>query len=1142
MTGPSGNGEDLPSGITEDTSQDADTPSSEGDTPEASVVIEEIKSQENITYKIGAANGSDDVIIQVPVPSDDSVPSGPVEDSPVVNGNNSGDQNDGASPGPTINASGEGVDTIDTSGESSPPSGNDNVIMAAEGSEEPMPHEDEDDADEENDAAAPDVPQDNKTCIVDDKKDGKDPEEKAVTEKNEIKEDDEDDVMNGSEEKKTPGSGGRRSRGTTRKQRELANLVIDTPQKETPDTEPEGPRSRFGRVMKIKTPHSTKSTPAKKSGDPETTTGTKIDGQKPDANGLVTPRRPGRPPLIKTSDTPGVPKTPSVPMTPAKITQVPERKLVVFPTEDRIVCSRSQLLTIPPKIAEFGVGDIIWSKVTGYPFWPCMISIDPLRNIYTEKDKSGEEDVYHVQYFGAEATRNWTKPKNYIAFNGLEAFKSLTEPKAATPAGNKRASAKKTNNRYFVEPRHKKAWLQAVAEAEFALDMSHEDRVQNFTFEYRQSSASNRPKEKKKELTGTPSGPRPAKRAKVSSSPEDIYDFNEDEFDEPEEVASSPLRLLSQKKKGDFNVYVSREKENLRKSYPKLSEDELTSLLERNWSYLSEDQKLKYVVRTGGDDTPTQNLKVKQLSNQVKPRTPLSLIKKKVVATPVQKAPAKLKDDDEPDSSLIIDEKPAKSPKTPVRKIQTPAATPVVAAVSTEKKKRGRKRKSETLDSEPELKVKRKSSVGDVKQQQKPENDPSSTVDQISDEMLVESEDASSISESSVTVKFQEVCMKCYEKIEESSDGILCSGACLQYYHQKCIDGLKPESVEGWKCAECTSGIHSCSICSTPDESVEKCSDEKCGHYYHRACLKKSYPHKENKDGGFTCPLHFCLTCHNQHDEDNVYRCIKKKLVTCIKCPTAYHMLDDCVAAGSVVVIPNSRVICPEHQEKKRREKHINVSFCLACLKGGQLICCERCPAAFHVDCLEFTPPDQKDFFCSSCIKRKQLNYGDIVWVKLGAYRWWPGKITLPKETPDNVMHKEWSTGQFPVLFFGSKDYNFSDRSRTFRYEEDDATSKPLTAGSSSKIDKLFRTACAEAKVAFEQFKTARNESLKSKSSKYAPYVKILKNCPYGNVQEKDSESNETHNKCECDPKSDAACSSDADCLNRLMMFECNAR
>ena len=35
------------------------------------------------------------------------------------------------------------------------------------------------------------------------------------------------------------------------------------------------------------------------------------------------------------------------------------------------------------KPCEWLVGDLVWSKVTGHPWWPCMVAYDPNLGIYT---------------------------------------------------------------------------------------------------------------------------------------------------------------------------------------------------------------------------------------------------------------------------------------------------------------------------------------------------------------------------------------------------------------------------------------------------------------------------------------------------------------------------------------------------------------------------------------------------------------------------------------------------------------------------------------------------------------------------------------------------------------------------------------
>ena len=56
-------------------------------------------------------------------------------------------------------------------------------------------------------------------------------------------------------------------------------------------------------------------------------------------------------------------------------------------------------------------------------------------------------------------------------------------------------------------------------------------------------------------------------------------------------------------------------------------------------------------------------------------------------------------------------------------------------------------------------------------------------------------------------------------------------------------------------------------------------------------------------------------------------------------------------------------------------------------LTGGNLMCCEGCPAAFHPACIGMEKPPEGSWYCRDCVNGKMPRYGDIVWVKLGNYR-----------------------------------------------------------------------------------------------------------------------------------------------------------
>ena len=41
--------------------------------------------------------------------------------------------------------------------------------------------------------------------------------------------------------------------------------------------------------------------------------------------------------------------------------------------------------------------------------------------------------------------------------------------------------------------------------------------------------------------------------------------------------------------------------------------------------------------------------------------------------------------------------------------------------------------------------------------------------------------------------------------------------------------------------------------------------------------------------------------------------------------------------------------------------------------------------------------------------------YNEVVWVKLGHYRWWPARVIHPAEVPVNVERSPHAMGEFPI-------------------------------------------------------------------------------------------------------------------------------
>ena len=72
-------------------------------------------------------------------------------------------------------------------------------------------------------------------------------------------------------------------------------------------------------------------------------------------------------------------------------------------------------------------------------------------------------------------------------------------------------------------------------------------------------------------------------------------------------------------------------------------------------------------------------------------------------------------------------------------------------------------------------------------------------------------------------------------------------------------------------------------------------------------------------------------------------------------------------------------------------------------------------------------PPDG-GFMCEDCETGRLPLYGEIVWVKLGNYRWWPALICHPHDIPANVASISHKDGEFCVMFLGTRDYHWVHR------------------------------------------------------------------------------------------------------------------
>nr|XP_055036635.1 histone-lysine N-methyltransferase, H3 lysine-36 specific isoform X2 [Misgurnus anguillicaudatus] len=390
-----------------------------------------------------------------------------------------------------------------------------------------------------------------------------------------------------------------------------------------------------------------------------------------------------------------------------------------------------------------------------------------------------------------------------------------------------------------------------------------------------------------------------------------------------------------------------------------------------------------------------------------------------------------------------------------------------------------------------------------------------------------------SIEKEGGTFHKENVCQVC----EKHGDLLLCEGQCCRAFHPECT-GLSDAPLNSFLCQECTSGIHSCFACKRLSEDVRRCMIPECGKFYHGECVA-SYAPTVPLNLTFRCPLHVCLACFITNPTNPSIS--KGQLICCIRCPVAYHADDHCIPAGSVT-LTDSCIVCPNHfipRKGCRNHEHVNVSWCFVCSEGGSLLCCESCPAAFHRECLNIDMPEGS-WYCNDCRAGRKPHYKEIVWVKVGRYRWWPAEVSHPRSIPENIQRMRHDVGEFPVLFFGSNDYLWTYQARVFPYMEGDANSKEKMG---KGVDSTYKKALDEAAKRFKELQAEKElrqlQEDRLNDKKPPPYRHVKVNKPIGKVQIISADLSEIP-RCNCKATDENPCGIDSECINRMLLYECH--
>ncbi|XP_028268943.1 histone-lysine N-methyltransferase NSD3 isoform X5 [Parambassis ranga] len=871
---------------------------------------------------------------------------------------------------------------------------------------------------------------------------------------------------------------------------------------------------------------------------------------------------------------------------------------------------------------EFVIGDLVWSKVGTYPWWPCMVSSDPQMKVHTRINTRGHRE-YHVQFFGSIAERAWIHEKRIVMYQGKQQFDELQ-------AETLRKTTNPVERHKLLKPipqRERTQWEVGVGHAEDAFIMTRQGRIDNYTFIYVDPDPNEPPPSKKPTL-------KPEKRSRRSSG---SVSKKEDGGVKSPDREQPPRRQLPRRQCSISNAEDNTNSQSSSDEKNQRGDQRRTSSPKQN-AGCDAQQESPPPVRAWKTAAARKllplSITMKRLNVEIT-KCDWPLLQKKAASSSPKKDKEEEKEERveregrQPDLGYCSPEvsdsraKPEPSPEEEedgdegedegderrgspasrrsdeggMQQTSSPGSHDSSPHGSQERKlqrrsvrsrsesERGndpvpkKKTKKEQAEMAPETTLRTGSQKGasEISDACKPLkkrsrastdvemassqyrdtsdsdsrglNDPQGLFGKSLDSPAAADADASDTQsvdsglsrQDSSTSKGDTVCQIC----EVYGEGlVLCEGDCSRLFHLECL-GLSSPPEGRFTCLECRNGNHPCFSCKTAGREVTRCSVSGCGCYYHEDCVLKLPGTTSSPGGGFSCPQHSCSTCCLERD---LQRASKGRLIRCIRCPLAYHTGDSCIAAGSVILTPHI-MICSNHGSTKKNgllTSPVNVGWCFLCAratkknvgKGGKLLCCDSCPASFHPECLEMEMPEGA-WSCSDCRAGKKPHYKQIVWVKLGNYRWWPAEICNPRLVPSNIQSLRHDIGDFPVFFFGSHDYYWINQGRVFPYVEND---KNFVTGQIN-INKTFKKGLEEAARRFQELKAQREsrEALEQErnSRKPPPYKFIKTNKPVGKVQMHIADLSEIP-RCNCKPTDEHPCSLDSQCLNRMLQYECH--
>ncbi|CAF0822204.1 unnamed protein product [Brachionus calyciflorus] len=144
---------------------------------------------------------------------------------------------------------------------------------------------------------------------------------------------------------------------------------------------------------------------------------------------------------------------------------------------------------------KYNLGDLVWAKVSGHPWWPCMITnpelsaTNSIKNYNETKNENAHlrliggsrpKRSYYVEFFGPSIEHAWVPEGNIIEYKGIEEFKAYTQEQI--DRANSKSAKDKLTEKFSLKITLPKrdGWDQAIVEADSFINKKIRDRKIHF--------------------------------------------------------------------------------------------------------------------------------------------------------------------------------------------------------------------------------------------------------------------------------------------------------------------------------------------------------------------------------------------------------------------------------------------------------------------------------------------------------------------------------------------------------------------------------------------------------------------------------------------------------------------------------------